>query len=115
MSERFQAFGHIQVLVLVSDMARRGLSPNGKLRVPAGFASGMKASTGSARSGAPRWCRAGHSMPAPDILNRAACLCGWQTSTRSEEHTSELQSLMRISYAVFCLKKKTKTTQHAYT
>src|SRR3546814_4494847 len=27
-------------------------------------------------------------------------------STRSEEHTSELQSLMRISYAVFCLKKK---------
>src|SRR3546814_5318661 len=30
---------------------------------------------------------------------------------RSEEHTSELQSLMRISYAVFCLKKK-KTTRH---
>src|SRR3546814_10755960 len=29
---------------------------------------------------------------------------------RSEEHTSELQSLMRISYAVFCLKKKTQTT-----
>src|SRR3546814_1038354 len=32
------------------------------------------------------------------------------TDIRSEEHTSELQSLMRISYAVFCLKKK-KTTQ----
>src|SRR3546814_2921478 len=30
---------------------------------------------------------------------------------RSEEHTSELQSLMRISYAVFCLKKKTTTTK----
>src|SRR3546814_6573517 len=30
--------------------------------------------------------------------------------TRSEEHTSELQSLMRISYAVFCLKKKKKKT-----
>src|SRR3546814_3574120 len=30
-------------------------------------------------------------------------------SIRSEEHTSELQSLMRISYAVFCLKKKTST------
>src|SRR3546814_6888587 len=30
---------------------------------------------------------------------------------RSEEHTSELQSLMRISYAVFCLKKKTQTTE----
>src|SRR3546814_7888162 len=31
------------------------------------------------------------------------------SSHRSEEHTSELQSLMRISYAVFCLKKKKKT------
>src|SRR3546814_7267782 len=33
--------------------------------------------------------------------------------TRSEEHTSELQSLMRISYAVFCLKKKKKDTLNA--
>src|SRR3546814_5054174 len=32
---------------------------------------------------------------------------------RSEEHTSELQSLMRISYAVFCLKKKTKSIKTA--
>src|SRR3546814_3716702 len=32
--------------------------------------------------------------------------------TRSEEHTSELQSLMRISYAVFCLKKKKNKTQN---
>src|SRR3546814_6521338 len=32
---------------------------------------------------------------------------------RSEEHTSELQSLMRISYAVFCLKKKTKQIKEA--
>src|SRR3546814_7717673 len=34
---------------------------------------------------------------------------------RSEEHTSELQSLMRISYAVFCLKKKTKTKNEVQT
>src|SRR3546814_6510862 len=33
---------------------------------------------------------------------------GCQAADRSEEHTSELQSLMRISYAVFCLKKQTK-------
>src|SRR3546814_10116298 len=33
------------------------------------------------------------------------------TDSRSEEHTSELQSLMRISYAVFCLNKKTKKTR----
>src|SRR3546814_9443316 len=39
-----------------------------------------------------------------------------QLVKRSEEHTSELQSLMRISYAVFCLKKKTHNTagQHHY-
>src|SRR3546814_7137802 len=34
------------------------------------------------------------------------------TRQRSEEHTSELQSLMRISYAVFCLKKKTTKEEH---
>src|SRR3546814_1384814 len=39
-----------------------------------------------------------------------------RTRQRSEEHTSELQSLMRISYAVFCLKKKQHTTtqRHIY-
>src|SRR3546814_8163668 len=36
----------------------------------------------------------------------AASLAGAALASRSEEHTSELQSLMRISYAVFCLKKK---------
>src|SRR3546814_10127798 len=35
-------------------------------------------------------------------------------AVRSEEHTSELQSLMRISYAVFCLKKKTNTKHKTY-
>src|SRR3546814_7300707 len=39
------------------------------------------------------------------VLRRAV-----QRVDRSEEHTSELQSLMRISYAVFCLKKKKQTT-----
>src|SRR3546814_8914599 len=45
-----------------------------------------------------------------DIVGGAlrAALSG--DSSRSEEHTSELQSLMRISYAVFCLKKKNTTT-----
>src|SRR3546814_5572041 len=40
----------------------------------------------------------------------AARTTGWD-EVRSEEHTSELQSLMRISYAVFCLKKKNKRKQ----
>src|SRR3546814_5173108 len=38
--------------------------------------------------------------------------CRRQLTGRSEEHTSELQSLMRISYAVYCLKQKTKTKSH---
>src|SRR3546814_10895164 len=44
----------------------------------------------------------------------AVCGCGLNRGRggRSEEHTSELQSLMRISYAVFCLKKKKNTTEH---
>src|SRR3546814_4512769 len=41
--------------------------------------------------------------------NYADTLGGTAQIQRSEEHTSELQSLMRISYAVFCLKKKTNT------
>src|SRR3546814_10269639 len=67
-------------------------------------------------------------QPAFDSLQRAAAprlriVCGAvekrpphalmlvvRANRRSEEHTSELQSLMRISYAVFCLKKKTQNT-----
>src|SRR3546814_6479904 len=45
-----------------------------------------------------------------DDLGRAALLLLF--AYRSEEHTSELQSLMRISYAVFCLKKKNTKTPH---
>src|SRR3546814_6635907 len=48
-------------------------------------------------------------------LRRARHVEPGATMRRSEEHTSELQSLMRISYAVFCLKKKkNKKKQHIY-
>src|SRR3546814_6981019 len=43
------------------------------------------------------------------VLDRARC------DRRSEEHTSELQSLMRISYAVFCLKKKNTISNYKNT
>src|SRR3546814_6606841 len=46
--------------------------------------------------------RAAHRSSAEGHDRRAQ----WRADRRSEEHTSELQSLMRISYAVFCLKKK---------
>src|SRR3546814_4745192 len=45
-------------------------------------------------------------------VTRAVEVMDAQLRSRSEEHTSELQSLMRISYAVFCLKKKTNKTNH---
>src|SRR3546814_2255080 len=56
-------------------------------------------------------CRAGYAVPfsgtgghdVEPLSGAGNCLAA---SERSEEHTSELQSLMRISYAVFCLKKK---------
>src|SRR3546814_1097068 len=43
-----------------------------------------------------------------------AWLAAFVIADRSEEHTSELQSLMRISYAVFCLKKKKNTAENNY-
>src|SRR3546814_4516220 len=49
-----------------------------------------------------------------DRYGRWAVLFG-RMVVRSEEHTSELQSLMRISYAVFCLKKKNKGKTNSYT
>src|SRR3546814_9113934 len=60
----------------------------------------------------------GLAQDGPPILDRrvdqmmtAPAVTVTRDQTRSEEHTSELQSLMRISYAVFCLKKK-KNNKH---
>src|SRR3546814_2074446 len=50
-----------------------------------------------------------HPVRDEDYIKRVVALPG-DTIEGSEEHTSELQSLMRISYAVFCLKKKNKQT-----
>src|SRR3546814_5797037 len=52
----------------------------------------------------------GQATPVIDSRARARSEAAGPGSHRSEEHTSELQSLMRISYAVFCLKKKKHTT-----
>src|SRR3546814_10217403 len=50
--------------------------------------------------------------PCRNIAKRTDSAGDFSYGGRSEEHTSELQSLMRISYAVFCLKKKKKKTNH---
>src|SRR3546814_965624 len=60
---------------------------------------------------APEWPALATSLAGFLCLGAAGWLGGklvYQHRIRSEEHTSELQSLMRISYAVFCLKKKTQ-------
>src|SRR3546814_8291166 len=48
--------------------------------------------------------------PQYSTTTTASSLKAWEREARSEEHTSELQSLMRTSYAVFCLKKKRSIT-----
>src|SRR3546814_2668148 len=64
------------------------------------------------RPGPPSRCslRGSLAAPAPSRWRSATSCRDRRRRARSEEHTSELQSLMRISYAVFCLKKK-KTVQ----
>src|SRR3546814_5914959 len=54
--------------------------------------------------------RDGGCHPGPSAANHDYIIVVGHVCSRSEEHTSELQSLMRISYAVFCLKKKNHNT-----
>src|SRR3546814_9561683 len=56
--------------------------------------------------------RAAAPQPARAATNETVTVFFDANVARSEEHTSELQSLMRISYAVFCLKKKKKQQNH---
>src|SRR3546814_9708394 len=65
---------------------------------------GVPAACAARRAGAPR------SAPASRPVRLRRC-----PARRSEEHTSELQSLMRISYAVFCLKKKKQSITYTTT
>src|SRR3546814_5696978 len=85
--------------------SRSGLSPL-PWRNEDAVIGGFLRSTGhdAIDDGATRW-----GAGAMSLCHRAVATVSWN-KTRSEEHTSELQSLMRSSYAVFCLKKK--TTHH---
>src|SRR3546814_1988438 len=80
---------------------------------PTAFAMHANARRARSRSANARpraWLAATCSATAPTTVattNTATAPRAWSAATRSEEHTSELQSLMRTSYAVFCLNKKT--------
>src|SRR3546814_4226415 len=73
--------------------------------IPAGSCSGGVTAHGKRDPAGPPGARQG--------LNDYTGWFAGDDALRSEEHTSELQSLMRISYAVFCLKKK-KNTRHTH-
>src|SRR3546814_10554212 len=66
---------------------------------------------GSVTEGAVKEAQQRAGLPATGIAD-AATWAWLEAQPRSEEHTSELQSLMRISYAVFCLKKKKQENAH---
>src|SRR3546814_5867593 len=68
-----------------------------------GLAGRIRRARYQANMSGPRWTQA--------VAEHEEMLAALTARDRSEEHTSELQSLMRISYAVFCLKKK-KHTNH---
>src|SRR3546814_5501471 len=91
-----------------------GLSSMGMQTIPR---YAKEAGAGSAAPGISIDPSASQALGLRTVLVRRGALASSMTATgtidfnqrdiRSEEHTSELQSLMRISYAVFCLKKKT--------
>src|SRR3546814_2340830 len=76
------------------------------------FRSFQTKNRGSQRNAAPVADRAAHAQALLAALDALPDLRA-EGLPRSEEHTSELQSLMRISYAVFCLKKKKNNTEAA--
>src|SRR3546814_9433254 len=92
--------------------ARRSLIPSIRRR------SAARRADRRAQQASHRWSGWSPDTAKPRTGRRSRKRRGGSATTslstcRSEEHTSELQSLMRISYAVFCLKKKkTKTTIH---
>src|SRR3546814_4842391 len=78
--------------------------------------SGKNLRRNESRTGTLNFARALTSASGPRKRKAASVRGSLAHETRSEEHTSELQSLMRISYAVLCLtKKKTHMTQQSLT
>src|SRR3546814_8925196 len=89
---------------VLTPLMREGVFPNGNtiINVEDGCASGSVAFNGA-------WSAIRQGADLALALGVEKMHDSTRSGSRSEEHTSELQSLMRISYAVFCLKKKTTT------
>src|SRR3546814_8718591 len=83
-----------------------GAAPEGPAASTAAAPAESGAGPASSSSGPPSWAKA---MKHRQAMTQGATMAAHTLKggdSRSEEHTSELQSLMRISYAVFCLKNK---------
>src|SRR3546814_10300560 len=93
-------------------VARRGFEMKWMAVVIAGSALLAQGGLATAKESAlpPRECAAKAQAAAMKLRDMTSAI----EAERSEEHTSELQSLMRISYAVFCLKKKKIITLNQY-
>src|SRR3546814_4486768 len=85
----------------------QSILPLTRARMPAANKAAAAASVAPCAPPATSWRAPSASPPPGKRLSIASSPNGKVPDERSEEHTSELQSLMRISYAVFCLKKKT--------
>src|SRR3546814_10640686 len=94
--ERSGPSRELPVTVIRKTLARIALATAGALLAPHAMAADISG--------------AGATFPYPIYAKWADA---YKKETRSEEHTSELQSLMRNSYAAFCLKKKTTTQTQA--
>src|SRR3546814_7828263 len=95
--------------------ARKARNCAARIRFPVGGAQAGKGRHQHDSAGVGNALRQGFDLAA--LFERTQAVAhplhhrtGHEHAARSEEHTSELQSLMRISYAVFCLKKKKKIT-----
>src|SRR3546814_3088003 len=108
--------------LLLALFAARPATAQTPLTTPADAPVGVTAGDAASTSESPSSAAASANRAAPAPLNTIAVghrelpsipptrQARRQIAERSEEHTSELQSLMRISYAVFCLKKKTRNS-----
>src|SRR3546814_7949553 len=100
-SDRLQARGPGRAVVEVAQVQPAAVIVAGRVRMPAGDRAVAPVAVSGARPGQ----HDGVASVREQLQPRRLAMCEIMHRTRSEEHTSELQSLMRISYAVFCLKK----------
>src|SRR3546814_8144614 len=99
-------YTHLRPEHLYRDKARRPAEDMAEVVRAAVRSLASELHVSPAQQHSPAEAKADMLQEAAPLLRQLAALLLDQDSPRSEEHTSELQSLMRTSYAVYCLKKK---------